>query len=66
MAGEDVEKNMAKYKALQGYAEAAMDDVLFYKNQLNIAQRLSGAVVSSSPSKGSGGSGRSSSKSTTS
>lgn len=57
MAGEDVEQNMAKFKALQAYANDALDDVMFYKDQLRIAQNLSGAVVSS-------GSGKSSTKST--
>lgn len=47
MAGEDVEQNMAKFKALQAYANDALDDVMFYKDQLRIAQNLSGAVVSS-------------------
>ena len=46
MAGEDVEENMAKFKALQSFANDALDDVMFYKDQLRIAQNLSGAVVS--------------------
>lgn len=49
MAGEDYEKNMAKFQALQGFANDALDDVLFYKDQLRIAQNLSGAIVSDRP-----------------
>lgn len=55
MAGEDTEKNMAKYKKLQDLAHNALDDVLFYKDQLRISQNLSGAIVSSG-SKSTGGS----------
>ena len=46
MAGEDVEKNMEKFKTLQQYANDALDDVMFYRDQLRIAQNNAGAVVS--------------------
>lgn len=50
MAGEDVEQNMAKFNKLQEFANDALDDVVFYKDQLRIAQNLSGAVLSSGKS----------------
>lgn len=48
MAGEDVEKNMAKYRKLQDLANDALDDVMFYKNQLSISQNLNKGFVGSS------------------
>jgi hypothetical protein len=50
MAGEDVEKNMAKYRKLQDLANDALDDVMFYKNQLSISQRLNTGYISTSSS----------------
>lgn len=44
MAGEDYEKNMAKYKKLLPVIESAMDDVEYYNQQLKIARRLSGDI----------------------
>ena len=64
MGGEDVEKNMAKFKSLQEFANDALDDVLFYKDQLRIAQSLSGAIVSTG-TKTSGGKTKHTTKSTT-
>lgn len=54
MAGEDVEKNMAKYKKLQEYANDALEDVMFYKDQLRISQSLNSGLISSD-TKSSGG-----------
>ena len=48
MAGEDVEKNMAKYRKLQDLANDALDDVMFYKNQLSISQKLNKGYIGSS------------------
>ena len=42
MAGEDFEKNMAKFNKLKGLAEDALEEVNFYKRELNRARQLAG------------------------
>lgn len=66
MSGEDYTENMAKFNKLKDMAADALDDVLFYKKQLQIAQNLNSGLMSSSGggSKSSGHS-RSSKSSTT-
>lgn len=65
MSGEDYTENMAKFNKLKDMAADALDDVLFYKKQLQIAQNLNSGLMSSSGS-GSKSSGHSrSSKSST-
>lgn len=53
IAGEDFEKNMAKFNKLKEEAAKALDDVNFYKSQVSIAIDLSGGNRGSG-SKGSG------------
>lgn len=64
MAGEDYEKNMAKYKKLLPVIESAMDDVEFYNQQLKIARRLSGDISGVSEKSTSGKTKSGSSKTT--
>ena len=55
MSGEDYTENMAKFNKLKDMAADALDDVMFYKDQLRIAQNLnSGLVKSSGGSRSSG------------
>ena len=53
MSGEDYTENMAKFNKLKEMAGDALDDVLFYKKQLQIAQSMNAGLVSSSGSKSS-------------
>lgn len=48
IAGEDYEQNMSKFNKLKKEANKALDDVNFYKGQLNIAIDNAGGFVSSS------------------
>lgn len=65
MSGEDYTENMAKFNKLKDMAGDALEDVLFYKKQLQIAQNMNSGLMSSSGS-GSKSSGHSrSSKSST-
>lgn len=48
IAGEDYEQNMSKFNKLKEEANKALDDVNFYKGQLNIAIDNAGGFVSSS------------------
>ena len=64
MSGEDYTENMAKFNKLKDMASDALDDVLFYKKQLQIAQGMNAGLVSSSGS-GSKSGGHSREKSTT-
>lgn len=50
MSGEDYTENMAKFNKLKEMAADALDDVLFYKKQLQIAQNMNSGLVSSSGS----------------
>lgn len=47
MSGEDYTENMAKFNKLKDMAADALDDVLFYKKQLQIAQNLNDGLVKS-------------------
>lgn len=47
MSGEDYTENMAKFNKLKDMAADALDDVLFYKKQLQIAQNLNEGLVKS-------------------
>lgn len=53
MSGEDYTENMAKFNKLKEMAGDALDDVLFYKKQLQIAQSMNAGLVSSNGSKSS-------------
>lgn len=46
MAGEDYDKNMAKYKRLKQYMQDAQDDQSFYNDMLRIARSNAGSIAS--------------------
>lgn len=58
MAGEDYEKNMAKYKKLQGYIEDAVDGVNFYQKLLKSSRNLAGDISGQESNKSGSGSGK--------
>lgn len=58
MAGEDYEKNMAKYNALQKPIADALDDLMFYQRQLKIARNLAGDISVQESNKSGSGSGK--------
>lgn len=64
MSGEDYTENMAKFNKLKDMAGDALDDVLFYKKQLQIAQGMNAGLVTSSD-RGSKSGGHSREKSNT-
>ena len=47
MTGEDYTENMAKFNKLKDMAADALDDVLFYKKQLQIAQNMNSGLMQS-------------------
>lgn len=66
MSGEDYTENMAKFNKLKDMAADALDDVLFYKKQLQIAQNMNTGLLSSDGGSKSISNSKSSSKSTAS
>jgi len=64
MAGEDYEKNMAKYKKLQGYIEDAVDGVNFYQKLLKSSRKLAGDISGQESNKSGSGSGSGKTKTT--
>lgn len=66
MAGEDYEKNMAKYNALQKPIEDALDDLMFYQEQLRIARKLAGDISDKESGSGSSRSGKTKTEKTSS
>lgn len=66
MAGEDYEKNMAKYKKLQGYIEDAVYGVDFYQKLLKSSRNLAGDISGQESNKSGSGSGKTTTKKTSS
>jgi hypothetical protein len=65
MAGEDTSVNMEKFRKLKEEANKALDDLNFYKKELNRSIELAGGTFANSSSGGSSRTTRTTTKSTT-